>query len=49
MRLTEWLSGSGGTGETRLNECAFAGKPRSAKKRRSRRPLQPVLARICAE
>jgi len=25
---TNWLSGSGGIGETRLNDCAFAGKPR---------------------
>jgi len=39
---TEWLSGSGGTGGTRMNDCAYAGKPRSAKKRRSRCPLQPV-------
>jgi hypothetical protein len=25
---TDWLSGSGGTGETRLSDCAFSGKPR---------------------
>ena len=45
--LTEWLSGGGGTGETRLNDCAFAGKPRPTKKRPSRCPLQPVLGRLC--
>jgi len=41
--LTDWLSGSGGAGETSLNDCFFARKPRSAKKRHSRCPLQPVL------
>ena len=41
--LTVWLSGSGGAGKAYMNECAFAGKLRSAKKRRSRCPLQPVL------
>jgi hypothetical protein len=25
---TDWLSGSGGSGETRLNDYAFAGKSR---------------------
>ena len=43
---TVWLSGSGGTGETRMNDRAISGKPRSAKKRRSRCPLQPVLGRL---
>ena len=43
QRLTVWLSGSGGARKTHLNDRAFAGKPRSAKKRRSRCPLQPVL------
>src|SRR3989304_9583639 len=39
-RLTVWLSGSGGSGETRMNDCTNSRKPRSAKKRRSRCPLQ---------
>jgi len=24
----DWLNGGGDTGETRLNDCAFEGKPR---------------------
>jgi len=47
-RPTVWLSGSGGTGETRLNDCAFSGKPRSAKKRRSRCPLELMLGAFCS-
>jgi len=35
MALPPFLGGRarGGTGKTRLNDCAFAGKPRSAQKR----------------
>ncbi|MDO9128844.1 MAG: hypothetical protein Q7U34_03160, partial [Anaerolineales bacterium] len=47
--LTEWLSGSGGTGETPSQLCTISGKPRSAKKRHSRCPLQPVLGRPKAQ
>ena len=47
----EWLSGSGGTGETRLNDGFFAGKPRLQRSGTaaacpwytSKGPLQPVL------
>ncbi len=46
FRLTAKLSGSGGTGETRLNDWAIFGKPRSVKKRRSRCPLQLMLGAI---
>ena len=40
--LTEWLSGSGGTGETRLNELRLCWQAASAKKRHSRCPLHPI-------
>jgi hypothetical protein len=43
---TVWLSGSGGTGETRLNGSCLCWQAAPAMKRRSRCPLQPVLGRF---
>jgi len=45
-RRTAKLSGSGGTGETRLNGLREFWQAAPAKKRRSRCPLQLMLARL---
>jgi hypothetical protein len=44
--LTEWLSGSGGAGETPLHNRATLAK-RCGRERQSRCPLEPVLACAC--
>jgi len=42
--LTAWLSGSGGDCKTRSHYRAISGKTRAVRERRSRCPLEPVLA-----
>jgi len=42
-RLTEWLSGSGGTGETLPQLCAISGKPTLFPSGRAAVRLEPVL------
>jgi hypothetical protein len=42
-RLTEWLSGSGGTGETPSQLCTISGKIRLRASGRAAVRLEPVL------